>query len=137
MITQTHARLRNSREPDTSYSSGHYCDGTFYACLTLFFQLYTFHAMIARTMFPLVYSLLPRKDHHIYTRLLTVLQEICQRNNILLQPTTMFHDYEIATRNTVAELLVLSGINIKGCFFYLMQCIWRNAQKCGLQTAYK
>ena len=34
-------------------------DGTFYTCPSHFFQLYTFHAMIDGTMYPLVYSLLP------------------------------------------------------------------------------
>lgn len=33
--------------------------------------------------------------------------------------------------------LSILGINIKGCFFHYTQCIWRNAQKHGLQVPYK
>ena len=84
--------------------------------------------------YPLIYSLLPGKDQQIYTRLLTILQELCQQRNIPFRPTTMFLDYEVAIRN--AAYTVFPGINIKGCVFHYAQCIWRNAQRHGLQIAY-
>ena len=43
-------------------------------------------------------------------------------------------DYEVAIRN--AAYTVFPGINIKGCVFHYTQCIWRNAQRHGLQIAY-
>ncbi|KAL5014241.1 hypothetical protein ScPMuIL_008511 [Solemya velum] len=55
--------------------------------------------------------------------------------HIRLQPTTLFLDYEVAIRNAATQ--VFPGINIKGCFFHYTQCIWRNAQKHGLQVPYK
>ncbi|CAG2188546.1 unnamed protein product [Mytilus edulis] len=45
-----------------------YGDGTFYTCPSLFFQLYTFHAMVDGAMYPLVHSLLPAKSELVYTR---------------------------------------------------------------------
>ncbi|KAL5019048.1 hypothetical protein ScPMuIL_004770 [Solemya velum] len=56
-------------------------------------------------------------------------------SNIRLQPTTLFLDYEVAIRNAATQ--VFPGINIEGCFFHYTQCIWRNAQKHGLQVPYK
>jgi len=91
--------------------------------------------MVDGTMYPLIYSLLPGKDQQIYTQLLTILQELCQQRNIPFRPTTMFLDHEVAIRN--AAYTVFPGINIKGCFFHYTQCIWRNAQKHGLQIVYK
>ncbi|KAL5013008.1 hypothetical protein ScPMuIL_011559 [Solemya velum] len=64
-------------------------------------------------------------------------QRLLQDSNsyIRLQPTTLFLDYEVAIRNAATQ--VFPGINIKGCFFHYTQCIWRNAQKHGLQVPYK
>ncbi|KAL5010473.1 hypothetical protein ScPMuIL_012778 [Solemya velum] len=98
-------------------------------------MLYSFHAMVDGVMFPLVYCLLSGKDQPIYTRLLTLLLETCQNFHIRLQPTTLFLDYEVAIRNAATQ--IFPGINIKGCFFHYTQCIWRNAQKHGLQVPYK
>ena len=48
-----------------------FCDGTFYACPSMFHQLYTVHdAMVCDSMYPLVFALLPGKDEsHIHTLL--------------------------------------------------------------------
>jgi hypothetical protein len=45
-----------------------FCDGTFYPCPSLFHQIYTVHAMVDGSMYPLVFALLPGKDEVIYTR---------------------------------------------------------------------
>lgn len=73
--------------------------------------------MVDGTMYLLIYSLLPGNDQHIYIRLLTTPQELCQQHNITFRPTTMFLDYEVAIRN--ATYTVFPGISIKDCFFPL------------------
>ncbi|XP_071132952.1 uncharacterized protein [Mytilus edulis] len=112
-----------------------YGDGTFYTCPSLFFQLYTFHAMVDGAMYPLVHSLLPAKSELVYTRFLTLLKDLCHQHQLQLQPNTIFLDYEVAIRN--AAYSVFPGINAKGCFFHYTQCIWRKAQETGLQVPYK
>lgn len=57
LIFSTTSNLRHLAAADTIF-----CDGTFYACPSLFHQLYTIHAMIDGSMFPLVFGLLPSKD---------------------------------------------------------------------------
>ncbi|XP_071176225.1 uncharacterized protein [Mytilus edulis] len=129
LVFSTQENLYHLAAADTIY-----CDGTFYVCPTLFYQLYTFHAKVDGTMFPLVYCFLPGKDQQMYTRLLTIIKDLCNNFNILLQPAKMFLDCEIAIRNATTS--VFPDINIKGCFFHYTQCIWGNAQKHGLKTKY-
>ncbi|CAG2252786.1 unnamed protein product [Mytilus edulis] len=62
LVFSTQENLYHLAAADTIY-----CDGTFYVCPTLFYQLYTFHAKVDGTMFPLVYCFLPGKDQQIIT----------------------------------------------------------------------
>ncbi|CAG2210902.1 unnamed protein product [Mytilus edulis] len=57
-----------------------FCDGTFYSCPTLFHQLYTVHAMIDGSMFPLVHALLPGKDQFIYSRFFSHIRDLVQQH---------------------------------------------------------
>ena len=112
-----------------------FCDGTFYACPSLFHQLYTVHAMVDGSMYPLVFDLLPGKDEVIYTRFFSQIRHIAQQHQLQLQPDTVFIDYETTTNK--AARTVFPGVIVKGCFFHFTQCNWRQTQKCGLQTYYK
>lgn len=99
-------------------------DGPYYYCPSLFFQLCTF---FCSAMYPLVNSINPVKSQPIYTRLLTLLKDVCQQHQLQLQPSAIFLDYKIAIRNAVYS--IFSDINAKGCLFHLTQSIWRIAQK--------
>jgi len=70
--------------------------------------------------------------NHIY---FSHIKDLPREQNILLQPHTVFIDYENA--KNYAATTVFPGMIIKGCFFHYTQCIWRKTQKCGLQTYYK
>ncbi|CAC5375503.1 unnamed protein product [Mytilus coruscus] len=50
LIFSTRENLTHLAAADTIYA-----DGTFYSCPTVFHQLYTFHAIVDGTMYPLVY----------------------------------------------------------------------------------
>ncbi|KAJ8315465.1 hypothetical protein KUTeg_007615 [Tegillarca granosa] len=96
-----------------------YADGTFYTCPRVFTQLtYTIHA----------------KCEAIYTRFLQLLKTTANQNQIQLQPTTFFVDFEVAIKN--ASEAVFPGVSVKGRFFRYTQCIWRKAQQCGLQVSF-
>ena len=112
-----------------------FCDDTFYACLSLFHQFYTVHAMVDGSMYALVFALLPGKDEVIYTHFFSQIRHIAQQHQLQLQPDTVFIDYETATNNTART--VFPGVIVKSCFFHFTQCIWRKTQKCVLQTYYK
>lgn len=116
LLFSTQQNLTHLAAADTVYG-----DGTFHVCPALFYQLYSFHAMVDGVMFPLVYCLLSGKDQPIYTRLLTLLLETCQNFNIRLQPTTLFLDYEVAIRNAATQ--VFPGMS---CLLYLYRLFQNN-----------
>ena len=57
-----------------------YCDGTFYTPPPIIDSIFTMHVFVGSAMFPLVFTLLSKRDKHTYTRLFTLLKEICQRH---------------------------------------------------------
>ena len=59
-------------------------------------------------MYPLVYSLLPAKSQTVYTKLLTLLKDLCQQHHLQLQPSTIFLDYGVAIRNVAFTEYVTS-----------------------------
>ena len=130
LILPTTSNRRHLAAADTIF-----CDDTFSACPSLFHQLYTIHVMIDGSMYSLVFGLLSGKDQTNYIRFFSHIKDLSRQQNIYLQPQTVFIDYEIATNN--AATTVFPGVTIKGCFFHYTQCIWRETQKCGLQTYYK
>jgi len=112
-----------------------YGDGTFYSCPGLFKQLYTLHAAVEDTTFPLVFAFLPNKTERTYVRLLTLLKEAVAERNSVFNPETFMLDFEIAARNAVMSVIPMTSL--KGCFFHFCQCIWRKVQDCGLATRYR
>ncbi|KAK3106289.1 hypothetical protein FSP39_017023 [Pinctada imbricata] len=130
LIFATRQSLAHLASADTIYA-----DGTFYACPSLFKQLYTIYGFVDGAMYPLVYALLPGKSEAIYRRMFGLLINACQRHNLTLSPNTIFLDFETAPRN--AALHHFPGIIPKGCFFHFTQCIWRKTQESGLQVPYQ
>ncbi|XP_060078201.1 uncharacterized protein LOC132557697 [Ylistrum balloti] len=112
-----------------------YCDGTFYTCPNIFHQIYTIHIEIDGSMYPVVYSLLPGKSQHIYTRFFTLLKTFMADNHLPMSPDTVFVDFETAVHNAIRT--VFPGTDIKGCFFHYTQCVWRKALMTGLQLPYR
>lgn len=49
-----------------------FCDGTFKVVPSLFYQLYTVHALCNGIVVPLVYGLLPNKTEETYRRYVTI-----------------------------------------------------------------
>jgi hypothetical protein len=70
----------------------------------LFTQLYSFHAKVDETYFPLVYALLPNKTEDTYRRLFTMLRDATQQRNLVLTPETVMLDFEAAARNAIHSL---------------------------------
>ncbi|XP_060081811.1 uncharacterized protein LOC132561098 [Ylistrum balloti] len=126
----TTSNLRPSAAADTLC-----CDATFYTCLKMFKQLHKIHAMTNNQMYPLVFALLQGKSEVIYTRLLENLNSMIEEQQLLLNPTTVFLDFEFAAHNPAKA--VFPGVTVKGCFFDFTRCIWRKTRQLGLRTYYR
>ena len=108
-----------------------FIDGTFKVAPTLFTQLFTVHALINNSAYPLVYVLLPEKTEHGYER---VMQKILELHPGL-NPACIMADFEKASLNACAT--IFPGARLAGCFFHLGQCLWRKVQECHLAEAYR
>lgn len=82
-----------------------YCDGTFYTCPTLFYQIYTIHVQLDGIMYPAVYALLPGKSEQIYQRYFSLLKTAMSNINLQLTPTTVFMDFETAAQNAIRSVI--------------------------------
>ena len=105
-------------------------DGTFKIAPSIFYQLYTIHALVHGNLVPCVYALLPDKREETYRDMLTALTRI----QPLLQPVSCLIDFELASKN--AFLHMFPGVEIIGCFFHLGQSLWRKVVAEGLQNVY-
>jgi hypothetical protein len=79
-------------------------------------------------MYPLLFALLPGTIQAVYTQLLTKLKTS-------IADLQLFMNFETAAH--YATRTVLSGITVKGCFFYYNQAIWRKPKRTGLQVTYR
>lgn len=112
-----------------------FVDGTFKCCPKFFYQLYTIHGLSNGHYIPLVYALLPGQSEENYRNMWTCLTDTCSARNLLLKPSVIHADFE------VAMLIVLRDIYptavIKCCRFHLGQAWWRKIQNLGLANEYK
>ena len=87
-----------------------FLDGTFKTAPSIFFQLYTIHALVSERTIPCVYAILLNKSQATYTMLLQQLMTI----NGNLNPVTIMVDFEQAMINSVHQ--VLPNTQAKGAF---------------------
>ena len=76
-----------------------------YQCLTgLYIYLnITIHAFVGDVMFPLVFSLLPKRDIATYNRFFTLLKDIASRHNLNFSTRRVSLDFECASRNAATD----------------------------------
>ncbi len=107
-----------------------HADGTFKSCPSLFYQIYTVHAVMNGHTIPLVYFLLQRKTEDQYVKALNQLKQ----QNPCLEPSEVVVDFEKAPIN--AFLTVFPKVQVRGCFFHFAQANWRKVQELGLAQLY-
>ena len=113
-------------------SSNHWFgDGTFEVSPSIFFQLYTIHAIHNGRIIPCVFALLPNKTQITYDRLFGQVTQHMQGHI----PTDFLMDFENAAMNSVAN--AFNGVNIKDCFFHLSSNVWKKIQNNGLKQLYE
>ena len=105
------------------YIQNVYSDGTFAVVPNLFQQLYTIHGSVNGKLLPLVYVLMPERNQEIYEAVLSKFKELVPE----FKPTHVMTDFEQASMNAYRS--IFPGITLKGCYFHLSQCIYRQLQK--------
>ena len=113
-------------------------DGTFKTAPILFEQVYVIHALRGGPkplpdghLLPSLFVLLTNKTQDIYMKMWEAIQQLCP----LAQPTHMLMDFEKAAINSF--LHYWPHTIVKGCFFHLIQNIFRKVQSEGLQNEYQ
>ncbi|CAN7944621.1 unnamed protein product, partial [Ixodes hexagonus] len=107
-----------------------FCDGTFKVVPSLFYQLYTLHALKNGIIVPMVYGLLPNKTEETYRRFFSVVID----NVGPCAVRGLYTDFEIAAINAARD--IISDIRIQGCFFHLAQSVHRKLCALGFQARY-
>ena len=97
----------------------------------MYTQVFTIHALINNSAYPLVYVLLPEKTEHGYERVMRKILELHPG----LNPGSIIADFEKASLNACET--VFPGARLAGCFFHLGQCLWRKVQEFHLAEAYR
>ena len=108
-----------------------FVDGTFKVVPSIFYQLFTIHAMTNGHVVPCVFALLPNKQQVTYVTLLRELHRLSPE----LSPRSIMIDFEIASRNALQD--IFPDATIQGCFYHLSQAIYRKVQSIGLQQEYQ
>jgi len=112
-----------------------YMDGTFKACPKLFYQLFSIHIFIEGVQFPALYALLPGKSRDVYSRFFMLLLTKLQDLQLVLQPTRILTDFELALVQSVQ--LAFPTSHIAGCYYHYQQCIWRWVSMKGHTVLYR
>ena len=105
-----------------------FSDGTFDACPSMFYQLYSFHGRIRNNYPPLIHFLLKKKSAEVYEKMLDAMVQLMPAFN----PNIFIVDFEngisAAIRNKFRYSL------IKGCYFHLSQSVLRKANELGFKV---
>ena len=93
-------------------------DGTFKACPSNFYQLFTILINVDNHSFPRVFALLPNKTEECYKRLYSIVKEL-----IAEEPLTVISDYEKASINALTSVFPM--VEHQGCPFHFAQLLYR------------
>ena len=105
-------------------------DGTFKTAPSIFFQIFTIHALIKESIIPCIYVLLTNKSEKTYKVVFDKLISI----EPSLDPISVLIDFEIATKNAITSAFPNSSI--AGCFFHLGKSVWKKVNNVGLREKY-
>ena len=104
-------------------------DGTFKVMPYIFFQLYTIHFHFREGRNPAaIYALLCNKNRNTYRRMLDAVRQTVPG----AEPKQILLDFEIAAMNEFCN--AYPNTEIKGCFFYLSQRVYRKAHELGMKA---
>lgn len=108
-----------------------YADGTFKIAPGLFSQIYTILAEAYDGIHPILYAMLPNKQGSTYKKMLEMIKEIQPG----LRPTSISCDFEVAAFQAMKD--AFPEVEIRGCFFHLVQNMHKQLSRLSLQTRYR
>ncbi|RMZ96603.1 hypothetical protein BpHYR1_028538, partial [Brachionus plicatilis] len=96
---------------------------------SIFYQLFTINVILKNKNLPVVYALLPNKSQESYIRFFNLLIA-----NIEVQPHNILSDFEKSIHIAIEHSL--PGTRVIGCYFHLVQNLWRHIQLYKLVKTY-
>ncbi|XP_018497615.1 uncharacterized protein LOC108865248 [Galendromus occidentalis] len=100
-----------------------FMDGTFKACPSIFYQLFTVHVkLFSSKVIPVIYAFLPAKDGVTYRKLFELIHKAVDGS----LPQVIHLDSEKALMNELSARFPLA--EIVGCNFHFNQSLWRHIQ---------
>jgi hypothetical protein len=72
-----------------------FCDGTFYTCPNLFYQIYSIHIPIDDVMTPVMHAFLPGNSQATYTRFFTLIKDKIADLGLVFSPTSTMEDFSV------------------------------------------
>jgi len=112
-----------------------YLDGTFKACLLLYAQLYTVHALVDSQVVQLVYALLANKQRTTYYDFFEILCRAISNLGLIWDPQYIVTDFEAGSIEALRQHFA-QACQI-GCFFHFCSALWRCVQDLRLSSPYK
>lgn len=111
-------------------------DGTFWACPSIFGQIYTLHGNVRPSVKarPLIFCLLTSKKSECYDLMMECIIEYAFENGLDFKPKYAMMDFEKAPIKTMQKFF--NNIICKGCNFHLGQIIDRKVKSSGHATLY-
>ena len=95
----------------------------------MFNQLYTTHAEVDGSMFPIVFVLVEERTVNAYEFVFNALKA----NGLVVK--MYMADFEVASRTAIRN--VFGNVAVKGCWFHYTQAIMRRAKMIGIERAYR
>lgn len=103
---------------------GWHCDATFATAPAIYYQVLSIHAFIKNRTLPVVFIYMKNKDMICYKKVLELFKNTChEKYRIVFNPASVMCDFEQALFK--AFLFHFPKINISGCYFHFVQCIWK------------
>ncbi|CAF3418260.1 unnamed protein product [Rotaria socialis] len=111
------------------------CDGTFKTRPLLFQQVYVVMGKYHGETIPLLWCLTSCRTQSVYDAIYKRLKKIAKQMQMEWKMTQCMMDFERAVMNSFQE--AFPNIDLKCCWYHLVQSLWRKIQKLGLTIPYE
>ncbi|ESN97545.1 hypothetical protein HELRODRAFT_177977 [Helobdella robusta] len=101
-----------------------FMDGNFSLSPNIFHQLYFIRVAYLNHYVTCAYALMTSRNQASYEEVFKAIKDKAQEHNIILAPTTVMLDFEIAPRRALHDIFG-ANVEVVGCFFHLTQSTWR------------
>ena len=104
-------------------------DDNFSLSPKIFQQLYVIRVNYLNHYVTCAYALMKARSQASYEEVFRSIKTKAQEYNMVLAPSTIMLDFEIAPRRALNDVFG-ANVEVVGCFFHLTQFTWRKVQIC-------